>query len=192
MTRTSADARRVLAARALRGFADGSAAILLPVHLSALGFDAFAIGAISAATLLGSALLTLGLGLTAHRMPRRRGLLAASVLMVGTGLGFALVEGLWPLLVIALLGTLNPAGGDAGPFLPFEHTVLAQTASRDARTAMFARYSFLGAIAAALGALATGAVDWLAPLFGRGAVVEAMFLLYAALGVANLLNFGII
>jgi MFS family permease len=184
---TTADGRRVLVARALRGFADGSAAILLPVHLSGLGFDALAIGAISAATLLGSALLTLGLGLIAHRMPRRRGLIAASVLMVGTGLGFAFADGLWPLLVVALLGTLNPAGGDAGPFLPFEHTVLAQTAAREARTAVFARYSFLGSLAAALGALSTGTVDWLAPWFGRGTVVAALFLLYAALGLANLL-----
>ncbi|GGG28962.1 ABC transporter permease [Caldovatus sediminis] len=181
------DARRVLLARALRGFADGSAAILLPVHLSALGFEAVAVGAITAATLLGSALLTLGLGLIAHRMPRRRGLLVASLLMACTGTAFALLEGFWPLLLVALFGTLNPAGGDAGPFLPFEHTVLAETANGGARTAMFARYSFLGTMAAAVGALATGAVDWLAPLFGREAVVQGMFLLYGALGVANLL-----
>lgn len=181
------DARRVLLARALRGFADGSAAILLPVHLSALGFEAFAVGAITAATLLGSSLLTLGLGLVAHRMSRRRGLVVASLLMAGTGAGFALVEGFWPLLLVALFGTLNPAGGDAGPFLPFEHTVLAQTTNGGARTAMFARYSFLGTMAAALGALSTGAVDWLAPLFGQGAVVQALFLLYGALGLTNLL-----
>ncbi|WP_369413575.1 MFS transporter [Caldovatus aquaticus] len=181
------DARRVLLARALRGFADGSAAILLPVHLAALGFEAVAIGALTAATLLGSALLTLGLGLLAHRMPRRRGLLAASLLMAATGAGFAFLDGFWPLLLVALCGTLNPAGGDAGPFLPFEHTVLAQTAQGATRTALFARYSFLGAMAAAAGALATGAVDWLAPAFGREAVVRAMFLLYGALGVASLL-----
>jgi hypothetical protein len=57
-----ADVRRVLWSRALRAFGDGYVAILLPVHLSGLGFGPVAVGAISTATLLGSALLTLGLG----------------------------------------------------------------------------------------------------------------------------------
>ena len=61
--RTSTDRTRVLAGRSLRAFADGYVAILLPVHLSRLGFEAFAVGAISTATLLGSALLTLALGM---------------------------------------------------------------------------------------------------------------------------------
>src|SRR5215207_2542873 len=62
MTAAPGDTRRILWARALRAFGDGFAAILLPVHLAALGFDALAVGAIATATLLGSALLTLALG----------------------------------------------------------------------------------------------------------------------------------
>jgi len=54
--------QRVLWARALRAFGNGYVAILLPVHLAALGFDALAIGAISSAALLGSALLISGSG----------------------------------------------------------------------------------------------------------------------------------
>ena len=42
------DVRRVLLARSLRAFGDGYVAILLPVHLSLLGFDTLAVGAISA------------------------------------------------------------------------------------------------------------------------------------------------
>jgi hypothetical protein len=56
------DRSRVLAGRSLRAFADGYVAILLPVYLSLLGFEAFAVGAVSTAALLGSALLTLALG----------------------------------------------------------------------------------------------------------------------------------
>src|ERR671917_849147 len=156
------DARRILLARSLRAFGDGYVAILLPVHLALLGYDAFAVGAISTATLLGSALLTLGLGLVAHRIPRRRALLAASLLMLTTGLAFAWFEGFWPLLVIAFIGTLNPSSGDVSVFLPIEHTILAQAASDGDRTAVFARYSFVGSVVAALGALAAGLVDWAA------------------------------
>jgi uncharacterized protein (DUF934 family) len=65
----SPDIRRVLWARSLRAFGDGYVAILLPVHLARLGYDAFDVGIISTATLLGSALLTLALGLVAYRIP---------------------------------------------------------------------------------------------------------------------------
>jgi MFS family permease len=179
----AADARRVLWARALRAFGDGYVAILLPVHLSLLGYDALAVGAISTATLLGSALLTLGLGLVAHRIPRRRALLAASLLMLATGFAFAWFEGFWPLLLVAFVGTLNPSSGDVSVFLPLEHTVLAQAASDGDRTAIFARYSFIGSVVAALGALAAGLVDWAGALLDRRTVVDLLFILYGLLGL---------
>ena len=179
----AADARRILWTRALRAFGDGYIAILLPVHLSLLGYDALAVGAISTATLLGSALLTLGLGLVAHRIPRRRALLAASLLMLATGLAFAWFEGFWPLLLVAFVGTLNPSSGDVSVFLPLEHTILAQAASDGDRTAIFARYSFIGSVVAALGALAAGLVDWAGAFADRRTVVDLLFVLYGLLGM---------
>jgi MFS family permease len=141
---------RVLVARSLRAFANGYVAILLPVHLSRLGYDAFAVGLISTATLLGSALLTVTVGLLSHRMARRHALLGAVLPMAMTGLGFAGVDSFWPLLVIAIVGTLNPSGGDVSVFLPLEHTVLSHVVSDDARTAVFGRYSAVSAIFGAL------------------------------------------
>ena len=179
--------RRILCARALRAFGDGYAAILLPVHLSALGFNALAVGAISTATLLGSALLTLALGALGHKLRRRPALLAASLLMAATGLAFATVEGFWPLLLIAFVGTLSPTGGDTGVFLPLEHTVLTQSVPGAERTAAFARYAFVGSVVGAAGALAAGAVDWLEPLVGPASVTDAPFALYGALGVGSFL-----
>jgi MFS family permease len=95
---SAADWQRILLGRSLRAFGDGYVAVLLPLHLSNLGFEAFAVGAISTATLLGSALLTLALGSAAHRVRRRPALLAAALLMAATGFGFATVHGFWPLL----------------------------------------------------------------------------------------------
>jgi MFS family permease len=177
------DIRRVLVARSLRAFGDGYVAILLPLHLSGLGYDAFGVGAISTATLLGSALLTLAIGLVAYRIPRRRGLLAAGLLMAATGIGFAGLEGFLPLLVIAFVGTLNPSGGDVSIFLPLEHTVIAHIVADEERTAVFARYSFVGAFFGALGALSVGMVDWLAPVIAPSVTVAALFGLYAAIGL---------
>lgn len=181
------DLRRVLLARGLRAFGDGFAAILLPVHLTLLGFGPLAVGAISTAALLGSALLSLGLGLLGHRIRRRPALLAASLMMAGTGAAFAVIEGFWPLLLVALVGTINPTSGDVGLFLPLEHTVLAQSVADRQRTAAFARYSFTGSILGAVGALATGLVDGLAPWLGQARVIEGFFLLYAVIGLAALL-----
>jgi MFS family permease len=184
---TTADARRILWARALRAFGDGYVAVLLPVHLTQRGFDAFSTGAISTATLLGSALLTITLGLSAHRVARRPALLAASFLMLATGLAFALADSFWPLLVIAFVGTLNPSSGDVSVFLPLEHTLLAQAAGGSDRTAVFARYSFIGSVVGAVGALFAGVVDWGETGEQRRMIVDAMFAFYGALGIATFL-----
>jgi MFS family permease len=177
------DWQRILLGRSLRAFADGYVAILLPLHLSLLGFEPFAVGAISTATLLGSALLTLALGGAAHRVRRRPALLAAALLMAATGFGFAMVHGFWPLLLIAFVGTLNPSGGDVSVFLPLEHTVLAHTVPDRDRTATFARYSFAGAMLGALGALAAGAVDWFAPALALRTTINILFILYGLFGL---------
>src|SRR3712207_1544339 len=177
------DVTLVLLARSLRAFGDGYVAILLPVHLSRLGYDAFGVGLISTASLLGSALLTLTLGLVAYRVQRRRALLAACLLMAATGLGFAGIEAFWPLLVIAFVGTLNPSGGDVSVFLPLEHTVLAHAVPDRDRTAVFARYAFAGASLGALGSLAAGAVDWLSPWAAPGTIVDLLFGFYGVLGL---------
>lgn len=183
----SDDVRRVLVARSLRAFGDGYVAILLPVHLARLGYDAFGVGLISTASLLGSALLTLALGLVAYRILRRRALLAAGLLMAATGLGFAGIEAFWPLLVIAFVGTLNPSGGDVSVFLPLEHTVLSHVVADGDRTAVFARYSFVGAFFGALGSLSVGSIDWLAAVVPPSTVVTALFALYGGSGVLTFL-----
>ena len=47
------------AARGLRGFGDGFAIIILPAYMTALGYDAVAVGLVATASLFGTALLTL-------------------------------------------------------------------------------------------------------------------------------------
>ena len=174
----------VLAARALRAIADGFVAVLLPAYLLALGHGQLEVGLLSTATLVGSAIATLAVGRWGHRFALRRLLLAAAVLMVATGLGFATITSLWPLLVVAFMGPLNPSGGDVSVFLPLEHTVLAASASAEVRTSVFARYSFVGSIFAAVGALAAAIPDWLASRAGWQMLdaLRAMFVVYAAIG----------
>jgi MFS family permease len=174
----------ILSARALRAFADGFVAVILPAYLLALGHDQLEVGFLSTATLVGSALATLAVGRWGHRFSLRHLLLGAAVLMAVTGLGFASLTSLWPLLIVAFMGPLNPSGGDVSVFLPLEHSVLAGATTTDTRTTLFARYSFTGSIFGAIGALAAAIPDW---LVGQGwsfvDALRAMFVLYAAVGV---------
>ncbi|MDQ3044444.1 MAG: MFS transporter, partial [Chloroflexota bacterium] len=71
----SPDATVLLRARAIRAFGDGFVSVLLPLHLTTLGFSEVRIGAVATATLLGSAALTLLVGFRAQRW-RRQALLA--------------------------------------------------------------------------------------------------------------------
>jgi MFS family permease len=162
--------------------------VLLPAYLLALGFDVWTVGVLGTATLLGSALATLAVGAWGHRVGQRRLLLVAAWLMIATGLGFAGLSQFWPLLLIAFVGTINPGAGDVSVFLPLEHARLAQAASGDVRTALFARYSLSASLAAAFGALAAGAPAWLAQQAGTELLtgMRLMFVAYAAVGLVIL------
>ena len=179
----------MLSARGLRAFGDGFVSVLLPLHLASLGFSVLQIGIITTATLLGSAALTLLVGQFAGRWKRADLLIRASAIMITTGIGFALLDGFWPLLLVAFVGTLNPSSGDVSIFLPTEQTLLPQTVDASHRTALFARYTLIGSLVGAFGALAAGFPDALDRWFAISLdqAVSAMFLLYAALGVVSIL-----
>src|SRR5437879_10229198 len=181
------DTKRILLARGLRAFGDGFVALLVPIYLIELGFSPLAIGAIVTSTLIGTAVLTLWVGMVANRYSVRRLLLASALLMAAAGAGFAVTTAFWPLLLIAFVGTMNPTSGDASIFLPLEQAALAQTAEPRRRTAVFARYSVIGSLAGALGILAASipdlAADW---GIGRLAIMQLMFIGYAVLGFISL------
>jgi predicted MFS family arabinose efflux permease len=176
----------LLAARALRAFGDGFVAVLLPAYLVALGHGQAEVGFLSTATLFGSAIATLCVGRWGHRFSIRRLLIAASILMAVTGAGFATFSSLWPLLLVAFMGPINPSGGDVSVFLPLEHTVLASASLGASRTAVFARYSFFGSIFGAVGALAAAVPELLVSQGGWPLLegLRAMFVLYGAIGLA--------
>jgi MFS family permease len=181
------ETRTLLWGRALRAFGDGFVSVLLPVYLTALGFGAFETSVLIAATLLGSAALSLGVGFTAHRFGRRALLVAAALLMILTGLGFVLETRFWPLVVIGFVGTLNPSSGDVSVFLPLEQALLAESTSDKSRTMVFAAYSLVGSLVAALGSLAAGVPDLLRAALALNLVtaLQAMFAIYTLLGLAT-------
>jgi MFS family permease len=192
--RGSRHVNRLLLAKGLRAFGDGYVSLLLPLYLLSLGFSPLQVGIIATTTLLGSGFLTLLVGLHAYRFHYRSLLLAATLLMAGTGLGFALVTDFWPLLLIALVGTLNPSSGDVSVFLPLEHAVLSRVVDDRKRTATFARYSLVGSLSAAAGSLAATLPDLGASTTGVSTTtaIQWLFVLYALLaGLAALVYRGL-
>jgi len=171
--------------RALRGFADGLVSVLLAGYLTRLGFTPFEVGAIVTGTLLGSAAVTIAVGLAGQGIARRHVLFVAALLMVATGVGFAGLSRFWPLLLVAVVGTLNPTAGDVSVFLPVEQAVLAETVRGADRTAVFAWYNVVGTLAGGLGALASGVPEASARLTGVDplAAERGGFLFYAVVAV---------
>jgi MFS family permease len=173
----------IYAARALRDFGDGFVAVLLPVYLTAMGLGPFEVGVAATLALLGSALMTLGIGLIGGRVDQRRLLMAACGLMIATGLAFALSSTYAFVLLVAFVGTINPSSGSVSIFVPLEHAILARSVVDIDRTKMFARYGLIGSFAAATGALASGSPDLLVAIgASRLGALKAMFVLYAVLG----------
>jgi MFS family permease len=175
-------------ARGLRGFGDGFAIIVLPAYMTALGYDAAAVGLVATASLLGTALLTLCVGWIAPRHDLRALLIFGAGLTAATGLAFPNVEHFILIALVAFIGTINPSGGDLGVLVPLEHAVLAKGASDAGRTRVFARYSLVGALCTAAGSLAAIVPDVLTAHGGTPLTAfRLMFYAYAALGVASAL-----
>jgi predicted MFS family arabinose efflux permease len=171
-------------ARAARGLGDGFAVIILPAYLAALGFTPFEIGIVATSALLGTAVLTLAVGYLASRFDLRKLLLISAITMIATGVAFSCIEYFPLVVIVAFLGTTNPSAGDIGVFVPLEHAMLARDATDQSRTQVFARYSLIGGLSSAAGALLATAPDQLVALgIDKIGALQLLFYVYAVLGL---------
>jgi len=85
----NADGVKLIATRGVRGFVDGIVSVVLSAYLLVLGYSGLQVGIIVAGMMLGSAALTMLVGLYGHRYTRRAILLSGSVLMIATGIVYA-------------------------------------------------------------------------------------------------------
>jgi MFS family permease len=178
------DVYYLYAARALRGFGDGFAVIILPAYLLAVGFTPQQVGMVASASLLGTAALTLLVGFVAPRYDLKNLLLAGAGLAIVTGLVFPMAETIAPVLLVAFIGTINPSAGDLGMLIPLEHALLTQETDDRDRTSVFARYSLIGSLTAAAGSLAAAVPELLTSRgFAEVSALRLMFHGYALLGL---------
>ncbi len=176
----------LLATRSVRAVADGLVAASLATMLATRGHDERTLGLVVTATLLGSAATLIAMTRFPRQITPHRVLVATAVLMAVTGLVFGLVGALVVLVPVAIIGPLNPTGGDVSAFLPAEQALIANRSSGSARTRMFARYALVGSFGTAIGAWSAGPVARLGRRWGLLSTdgTALVFLAYAAVGFA--------
>jgi MFS family permease len=180
------DGGLLFAGRALRTFGFGYLSVILALYLARRGLSAPQIGAILTATLIEDALFTTLVSAVANRVGRRRILILSPLLITLAGLLLAVAKRPWLLMAAAVIGTLSPAGQEAGPFSPLEQAALPGTVRRELRTRAFAWYNICGFFPAALGALVAGAWMGVSHRIGLTELTAYQWLLwlYAASGLA--------
>jgi MFS family permease len=186
------DARILVFTRAVRAFVDGIAFVVLPAYLEHLGFSGVQIGTVVAASLLGSAVLTLTTGYVAHRFDPAKLLTISSWIMITTGIAFGLSKAFFLLVIIGIVTTMNPSAGDVSPFLPLEQSLLSNNVEATERTALFARYTLTASLIGSIGALCAGLPVFVARQFqyadqtGR----QAAFVTYGLAGFVLLFAYS--
>jgi len=183
-------ARLIIAARALRAFAQGFLSVLLGLYLAEKGLGLRSLGLFFSAGVLGGATYAAALRLAVQRMGERRTLIGLTLLSALFSVGLLLTDRLGLLMLFAFLGSLAGVGGagGAGPSQPLEQALLAEGSADRDRASLFAVYRFVGTAAMALGGLAAGIPTWLgrAADVGMRSAQEGMIVVFALclLGVA--------
>jgi MFS family permease len=174
----SADARRILAIQALRGYAYGLGSVLIGVTLAERGLSGFEVGLVLGALLAGVALTSLAIARAGDRVGRRRWYGGLLLVMAAAGAAFALTDETWLLVLAALTGTVSTEVVESGPFTSLEQAMLPSVARGDP-TRLFGTYNTIATVAGSLGALSAGIATLV------DVAPQRILLVYVVVGVAG-------
>jgi len=188
---SSADLSLLFATRILRIFAYGFVSVTLALYLVALGFGERTVGFLFSLALLGDIVISLWITTSADRAGRRRMLVLGALLIVLAGGVLAATTNLVLIAIAAIIGVVSPNGSEIGPFISIEQSALAQIVGDSRRTRVFAWYNLAGSFAAALGALAGGALvqSLRGGGYGELSSYRAVLCVYAGIGALLALLF---
>jgi MFS family permease len=192
MAKLTPDGRLLFLTRILRLFGYGAVSVILVIYLAYLGLSQQQIGWLLALTLVGDAVISLGISLIADSVGRRRMLRVGAFLMIFAGILFAFTDNFVFLLLAAIVGVISPSGNEVGPFLAIEQASLSHIVADDKRTGVFAWYNLAGFGATALGALTVGVLFKILDAVGISipAGYKIILVTYALVGLALWFLFG--
>ncbi|HZD17204.1 MAG TPA: MFS transporter, partial [Actinomycetota bacterium] len=150
-----ADLLRILGVQALRAFLYGFGSVVLGSALAAGGLSSARVGLIFSAMLAGAGLASIGTGLFADRIGRRRLYMGLLVVMGLAGTVYALTDSFTLLVLVALTGTLSTDPNESGPITSLEQAMMG-SAPAEVRARVFGRYNAVAFLAGAAGALVGG------------------------------------
>ncbi|KAI0888053.1 MFS general substrate transporter [Annulohypoxylon maeteangense] len=186
---TGLNAYLIILARTCRMFAYGTNALILGIFFSALGISDHQIGLFMTLTLMGDVILGTYITLVADRIGKRRVMIGGSLLMILSGLIFALFENFWILLLAAVIGVISITGGDFGPFRSIEESMISQLTTPSTRADVLSWHVTIPLFGSSLGSELSGRVlRFLQDKDGWSEVdaYHALFWIYAIMGVVNL------
>jgi MFS family permease len=172
-----------LAAQGVRAFAYGFGAVLIGATLRARGFSAAEVGVVLTAVVAGTALASVLIARFGDRIGRRRCYLTLYLLLGLVGIVFAVTDGLWPLVLVALSGALSTEVVESGPFTSLEQAMLATDLAGHERIRAFGVYNAVATAAGALGALAAGLPELVRSMWSDGPSNQQWFLVLAPVAV---------
>ena len=183
----SADVRRVLVAQGLRAFGYGFGAVLLGASLEQRGWSSREVGFVLTAIVAGMAVMTIAVGAFGDRIGRRRTYGALFLLLAASGAAFGLLDSLWLLGAVALLGAMSTDVVESGPFTSIEQSMLASAVEGSSRTRVFGVYNAVASLVGSLGALAVGGPSILRHVWPGAPSDQRFLLLFVAIGLAGAL-----
>jgi len=181
----SRDARRVLAAQALRAFGYGFGAVLLGATLEGRGFTSTQVGLVLTAVVAGTVLASVGIARFGDQLGRRRCYVALYLALAVVGVVFSTSSPLWVLMFFALSGALSTEVVESGPFTSLEQAMLATELQGQERVRGFGIYNAVATAAGALGALAAGLPDAVHRIWTDSPANERWFLLFVPVALAG-------
>ncbi len=137
-------------------FGFGFLSVMLALYLSELTFTAEKIGLMFTLTLLGDAVISLGITTHADVFGRRKMLIIGALLAILTTVVFITESNFWILTIAAVIGVITPSGNEIGPFMAIELSSLSQVTADASRTHLMAWYTLAGCLSSAVGALLCG------------------------------------
>ncbi|KAH8131157.1 hypothetical protein ACSS6W_000531 [Trichoderma asperelloides] len=183
------DVKLLCLQRFVRLFAYGGSTLVLVPYLQALGISKTNIGLFMTLTLVGDVCISFVLTIVADGLGRKAILSMGALMVVGSGVTFALCQNYWILLAAAIFGVISPSGNEIGPFRAIEESVVAHLTEPASRSDVYAWYSLLGQAGVACGLMTCGWVIQYVSTSLQWEHVDAYrlaFLGYAAVGVIKL------
>ncbi|KAI9150521.1 membrane protein [Paramyrothecium foliicola] len=150
------DVKLLCMQRFVRLFAYGASTLVLVSFLRELEISKAHIGLFMTLTLAGDVAISFILACYADGIGRKWTLVLGALLMVASGVVFALSSSYWILLVAAVFGVISPSGNEIGPFRAVEESTIAHLTVPENRGDIYAWYSLVGSTGAAFGTMACG------------------------------------